>query len=227
VLLLMTASSAQSSGGSYVIDGGTAPERAQISAALNASSFDWSLVPMRVQFHVSPGSESCSAPGQIWVDANLLDSGRFSWGVVQHEYAHQVDFFLLTDADRVELLRLLGGQTWWDSPYAAVPHRQLGAERFASTLAWSYWPSNNNAMRPSSPGDESAAMAPASFRAVLQRILGLHASTALRLPVVAQHTGKDGRRWSATNTGIPRRTPSISVANDQTLRPNALRQSCG
>ena len=31
-------------------------------------------------------------PGQIWLDASLLDSGRFSWGVVQHEYAHQVDF---------------------------------------------------------------------------------------------------------------------------------------
>ena len=39
----------------------------------------------------------------------------------------------------------LGGETWIPLPGATVPFWQIGAERFASMLSWSYWPSTNNA----------------------------------------------------------------------------------
>jgi hypothetical protein len=172
-LLLLAPSAADAAGGRYRIDGGTAAERAQIAAALDASSFDWSLVPVEIEIHVARGSGSYATPGQIWLDPDLLDAGRFAWGVVQHEYAHQVDFFCLTDTTRAELQPLLGGQAWWSSPTNVLPHAQLTAERFASTLAWSYWASPDNVMRPQRATDESAAMPPAAFRALIQRDLGL------------------------------------------------------
>src|SRR5258708_39894714 len=50
--------------------------------------------------------------GHIWLDAGLLDAGMFSWGTVQHEYAHEVDFFLLDSAKRRLLQTLIGGEGW-------------------------------------------------------------------------------------------------------------------
>lgn len=182
-LLLLAPSAAHAASGHYHVDGGTADERAQITAALSASSFDWSIVSAQIEIHVSRGTGSYATPGQIWLDADLLDAGRFSWGVVQHEYAHQVDFFCLTDANRAELQPLLGGQAWWDPPTGALPHAQLTAERFASTLAWSYWPSPDNVMRPLKPTDESATMPPAAFRALMQRLLARPAANAASAPV--------------------------------------------
>jgi hypothetical protein len=170
-LLLLAPSAAHAAGGRYRIDGGTAIERAQIAAALDASSFDWSIVPAEIEIHVARVSASYATPGQIWLDPDLLEAGRFAWGVVQHEYAHQVDFFCLTDTTRAELQPLLGGQAWWSSPTSALPHAQLTSETFASTLAWSYWPSADNVMQPLRATDESAAMPPAAFRALVQRVL--------------------------------------------------------
>jgi hypothetical protein len=186
-LVLLAPSAARAAGGDYRVYGGTAAERAQVAAALNASSFDWSIVPAQIDVRIARGSGSYATPGQIWLDADLLDAGRFSWGVVQHEYAHQVDFFCLTDATRARLQPLLGGQTWWDPPTGEfVPHAQLTAERFASTLAWSYWPSSENVMRPLKPTDESAAMPPAAFRALLERSLGLPAPDAASASVLSR-----------------------------------------
>ena len=74
-----------------------------MTAALNASSFDWSVVPGQVVVHIGKGISSHAVAGEIWLDGALLDSGRFSWGVVQHEYAHQVDFGVLTDSMRLQL----------------------------------------------------------------------------------------------------------------------------
>lgn len=54
-----------------------------------------------------------------------------------------------------------------------LEHARLGCERFASTLVWSYWQSQDNAYRPISAADESAAMAPAAFRSLLGRLLGV------------------------------------------------------
>ena len=70
----------------------------------------------------------------------------------------------------------IGGKVWSHTPGTAARHGpdhvSLGAERFASTLAWSYWQSPANSLKPTSKKDESAAMAPARFRALLEQMLG-------------------------------------------------------
>lgn len=136
----------RATGGRYAFAGGTPRERAEVVHALDASSFDWQTVPARITIHIEPGTSSYATPGEIWLDANLLEAGMFAWGVVQHEYAHQVDFFLLTAPARALLLRRLGATVWCSQ--TSVRRDQLGCERFASTLAWAYWPSPENCMRP-------------------------------------------------------------------------------
>src|SRR4051794_2971677 len=64
-------------------DGGTMPQRAQVRAALAASSFDRSVIPAPVTVHIVRGVLSHAAPGEVWLDGDLLDSGRFGWAVVQ------------------------------------------------------------------------------------------------------------------------------------------------
>ncbi len=158
-------------GGDYSFDGGTSAQRAQVQKALNASSFDWSIIRNQVTVHVGR-FDSHAAPGEIWLDSRLLDSGRFSWGVVQHEFAHQIDFFLLTPENRVELQRLLGAKAWcWET--SGLQHGDYGCERFASTVAWAYWQNGDNCMKPASKSDESGGMSPAAFRATLARLLDI------------------------------------------------------
>jgi hypothetical protein len=173
LLALVFAQQAAAGGGNYTFDGGTTRERAQVRSALEASSFPWGVVPGPVTIHIPRGiASSESVPGEIWLDANLLDAGTFSWGVVQHEYAHQIDFLLFDDATRAKLNTLLGGASW----YYTIPglqHARYGCERFASTLAWSYWQSPQNSMKPESAADESAAMAPAQFRELIAGLLGV------------------------------------------------------
>ena len=53
-----------------------------------------------------------------------------------------------------------------------MAHEQYGCERFASTLAWAYWPNAQNSMKPSSAKDESAAMGPARFRQLMGIMIG-------------------------------------------------------
>jgi hypothetical protein len=103
---------------------------------------------------------------------------------VQDEYAHQIDYFLLDDAKRARLNWELGGRDWCYG-VKNLPHSQYGCERFASTLVWSYWQSRDNAYRPDAWDDESAAMAPAPFRALLSAMLGR--------PTVA--TGRSVSSW--------------------------------
>jgi hypothetical protein len=124
-------------------------------------------VPGPVVVHIQRDVESSAAPNQIWLDANLLDAGRFSWGVVQHEYAHQVDFALLDTATRAQLHTLLGGITW----SGAEGHASLDCERFADLVAWSYWSQPDNVMKPLSVQDEGGQVTPAVFRAALSLIL--------------------------------------------------------
>jgi hypothetical protein len=166
---------AHASGGNYVFDGGTPAEQAQVRKALEASSFDWSLVPAQITIHIQHGATSEAVPGEIWLDADLLDAGRFAWGVVQHEYAHQVDFFLLDDAKRAQLSRVLGGVAWWNGPALApngtLRHTQLTSERFASTVAWAFWPRSANCMSPKATNGEASSIRPAAFRALLAKLL--------------------------------------------------------
>ena len=106
------AQSALASGGSYTFVGGTAGERATVRSALDASSFDWGLIPSTITFTIAPVRNPDPTYGQVFIDPKLLDAGRFSWGVVQHEMGHQVDFFLLDDTKRQILEQRLGGQDW-------------------------------------------------------------------------------------------------------------------
>ncbi|MGB2952392.1 MAG: hypothetical protein WBB74_03230 [Gaiellaceae bacterium] len=174
-LVLLTAATsatmAKAGPGSYVIDGGTRFERRQVTRALAASTFDWTLVPTKVTIHVQRTALGAdAAPGEIWVDPRLLRAGEFSWGIVQHEYAHQIDFFLLDDSIRARLLQILGGTAWCYGE-AGLPHGAYGCERFASTLAWAYWPSRENCMRPAEVGSETSSMRPARFRRLLGSLL--------------------------------------------------------
>jgi hypothetical protein len=153
----------------YAVDGGSARERAQIEAALAASAFDWRLVPVPVQVHIRPGVAARATPGHVWLSTELLASGRFAWAVIQDEFAHQIDFFLLDESKRALLNAALGGESWYAAP--GVPHERRGAERFAATLVWTYWPSRENSYRPRSPRDESAALEPERFRRLLALLL--------------------------------------------------------
>jgi hypothetical protein len=159
-------------GGNYTFAGGTAKEQATVRSALDASNFDWGLIPSSITFTIGSVGASYSTYGHVFIDSQLLDSGRFSWGVVQHEMGHQVDFFLLDDAKRRLLEQRLGGKDWCYS-VPDLKHSDYGCERFASELAWAYWPSPDNSMRPTSPTDEAAAMPPAVFRTLLAELLGV------------------------------------------------------
>lgn len=173
---LAFAAPAQAGGGRYTIDGGTPVEQAQVKMALDASSFNWSQVPETVSIHILPGTGdlglgeggSSALPGEIMLDADTLDWGPFAWGVVQHEYAHQVDFFLLTEAQRAEATKLLGGDRWaFDGTFA---HEQYTAERFASMLAWTFWTSPVSAEGPHYDRDTLMAGADThAFQAMLAR----------------------------------------------------------
>ena len=180
---LALAPAALASGGNYTFAGGTRDQRGQVVQALQASSFPWSVVTQSVVVHIARGIPSSATPGNVWLDGDLLDAGRFSWGVVQHEYAHQLDFLVLTEAQRTALHALLGGATWWDDGVAA--HGARDCERFADEVAWSYWTSADNVMRPAGPQDEGGQVAPAAFRAALARLLP--AIAPLRTTAAVKH----------------------------------------
>lgn len=163
---------ARPAGNGYSFDGGSGVERATVRSALAASAFDWSLVPGHVTIHIVGRGRCAASKGQIWLSSSLLSLGQASWGVVQHEYAHQVDFFLLDDSERARLDRLLGGRAWWPGR-EVIRHNQYGAERFASTLAWSYWPSPHNSLIRFARA-EATAMPPARFRRLLARLIVAH-----------------------------------------------------
>jgi hypothetical protein len=171
-------------GGSYAFSGGTAKEQATVRSALGASSFDWSLIPKTITVHIGAYGDSYSTYGEVFLDSTLLDSGRFSWGVVQHEFAHQVDFFLLDDAKRALLEQQLGGADWCYTT-TGLSHSEHGCERFASELAWAYWPSADNSMRPSETNDEAGAMPVAAFRSLLAELLGIPSVAAAPQPTKA------------------------------------------
>lgn len=180
--------------------GGTSAQQATVRAALNASSFDWSLLPQQVTVHVGTYGSSYSTDGDVYIDGSLLDAGRWSWGVVQHEFGHQVDFMLLDDAKRAVLQQQLGGVDWcYTTP--GLQHSQHGCERFASELAWAYWPAADSAMSPANCNDESAGMPPAAFRALLAELIGapstvstVSATTKAYAPAVKQAPKKTKKK---------------------------------
>jgi hypothetical protein len=163
--------SALAGGGDYGFEGAAPAERSTVRAALNASAFDWSIVPQHVTIHVGPYGVSHSTPGDIWLDRGLLGAGRFAWATVMDEYAHQIDFQVLDAPSRAVLQTKLGTSAWcYES--AGLPHGANGCERFSSMVAWAYWPSKDNSYRPASPTDESASMPAAEFRNLLSALVG-------------------------------------------------------
>lgn len=164
--------SALAAGGDYVFRGASPSERSTVRAALNASSFDWGVVPKQVTVHVGSYGVSHSTPGDVWLDRGLLTSGRFAWATVMDEYAHQVDFFVLDPVRRAVLQQRLGASAWCYE-VAGLPHSAHGCERFSSMVAWAYWPSKDNAYRPASTADESAAMPAGEFRTLLATVVGM------------------------------------------------------
>jgi hypothetical protein len=170
-LLVVLPGAAQAAGGDYVFDGGSARQQAQVVKALGASSFDWSIVPTQVTVHIGAPGVSHATPGHVWLEASLLDAGMFSWATVMDEYAHQVDFLVLDPSRRALLQQRLGAQAWCYET-AGLAHAANGCERFASMVAWAYWPSAQNAYKPTSRSDESASMPAAEFRALLTELIG-------------------------------------------------------
>ncbi len=171
VLYLFSATGAGAYGGHYVFVGGTPAQRAVVVAALDASRFDWSLVQETVTIVLGPGLTTSALPETISIDSDLLDAGRFAWGPIQHEYAHVVDYSLLDPGMRAYLGQRLGGASWWQEPGTPLPHGQLASERFATEVAWSYWPSPSNSLKPSSAKDEGGSIAPRKFRLLLARLI--------------------------------------------------------
>jgi hypothetical protein len=183
--VLIRAGTALAGGGNYVFAGGTAAEQANVKAALDASSFDWSIVPAQITIRIGRDYPSAAWRGTISLDSNVVDAGQLAWGTIMHEYAHQVDYVVLDDAKRTILQSAIGGRSWWFQP--DLVHSDLTSERFASTLAWAYWPKPANLLNPAELGVESGAMAPAKFRTLLNRLIGVpdplnRASAELRSP---------------------------------------------
>jgi hypothetical protein len=171
LVALALPASALAGGGNYGFEGAAPAERSTVRAALNASTFDWNLVPQHVTIHVGPYGVSHSTPGDIWLDRGLLGAGRFAWATVMDEYAHQIDFQVLDASSRAVLQEKLGTSAWcYES--ADLSHGANGCERFSSMVAWAYWPSKNNSYRPASPTDESASMPAAEFRNLLSSLVG-------------------------------------------------------
>lgn len=162
---------ASAAGGNYVFSGGTAAQRDTVRAALDASAFPWGVVPQKIEIDIASGIASEASPGVIALDSNLLDQGSFAWGIVQHEYAHQVDFLLLGSAGRAALQKALGATTWCWADNPSLDHAAYGCERFASVLAWAYWRNADNCLAPHAATDEAGALAPAAFKRLLGQIL--------------------------------------------------------
>jgi hypothetical protein len=170
-LFFSYARTAQAALPSYVFDGGTAAEQHQVTQALAASSFNWSLIPQTITVHIGNSGQTDATPGNVYLASSLLDSGSFSWGVVQHEFGHQIDFLLLNDSERAQLQSAIGGSDWCYS-VAGLPHSSYGCERFASELSWAYWPSADNCMKPTAQNPEGGFMPVARFRSLLASLLG-------------------------------------------------------
>ena len=178
-VVLVLPATALAGGGDYSFDGATPAERATVRNALNASSFDWGIVPQRVTIHVGNVGTSHATPGHVWLDRGLLAAGRFAWATVMDEYAHQVDFLVLDSPRRATLQQRLGTSTWCYET-AGLAHGAYGCERFSSMVAWAYWPSKLSSYRPESARDESAAMPAAEFRQLLSALVGVPSSLKQR-----------------------------------------------
>jgi hypothetical protein len=150
--------------------GGSDAARAEVLAALDASAFDWSLIGRPVTVQIYACGCAGSRPGVVVVDETMLAAspyGRaYTWGIVQHEFAHQVWWYALDDGRRSQFQTLLGGaDLCYEQP--GLPHDAHACELFASTLGWAYWPVAGNPMQ------AEKVMGARQFRRLLSRMLGV------------------------------------------------------
>lgn len=141
-------------GGHVTFDGGTSLEQQNVTDALAVSTFNFNQLPnitVRIVPSLPPGESGEAVAGTVTLVAGFLDQGIFAFGTVQHEFAHEVDYLLLSDAQRQEALTVLGASAWY-SP--SLAHADQGRERFATTLAWTFWPDRLNNQAPGYKGSE-------------------------------------------------------------------------
>jgi hypothetical protein len=174
-LALLVPANAQARGGSYTFSGGSELGRGEARNALESSAFDWGLVAEPVTIQIVDCGCAGARPGVIVLDETLLEStpyGRaYTWGIVQHEYAHQVWWFTLEGAQRSFLQEELGGaDLCYEQP--GLPHDAHACERFARTLAWAYWPNHGN------PARTEISLGGRRFRALTIPLLGPRARVA-------------------------------------------------
>jgi hypothetical protein len=172
---LLVPPNADARGGSYTFSGGSEAARAEVRSALEASAFDWGLVPETVTIQISDCGCAGARPGVVVLDETLLEAtpyGRaYTWGIVQHEYAHQAWWLALDDGQRSVLQGTLGGaDLCYERP--GLSHDDHTCERFASTLAWAYWPQRDN------PAASEIAMGGRRFRSLVASLLGTQARVA-------------------------------------------------
>lgn len=179
--LSVTTAPALAGGGRYVFDGGTPEQQAQVKRGLDVSAFNWGVVPTTITIHIVSAASALTLPnaetygpvagyagrGEIWIAGEPLDWGARGWSVIQHEYAHEVDLFLLDDAKRAQLMQLLGGTRW--SFDAQLAHSDYSGERFASMLSWTFWPdaANFNGPRFNKDVGSMANLDPRGFQTLL------------------------------------------------------------
>jgi hypothetical protein len=148
-----------------------------VVAALDASAFDWSLIGRPVTVQIFDCGCAGSRPGVVVLDETMLASspyGRaYTWGIVQHEFAHQVWWYALDEGRRIELQTVLGGaDLCYEQP--GLPHDAHACELFASTLGWAYWPAAGNPMQ------VERVMGARQFRRLLSGMLGVSPRLTLR-----------------------------------------------
>jgi hypothetical protein len=73
---LFVPAKAQAGGGAYVFSGGSETARAQVRAALEASSFDWGLVRAPVTVRIANWGCAGSSPGLIVLESDPLEQGN-------------------------------------------------------------------------------------------------------------------------------------------------------
>jgi hypothetical protein len=120
-------------------------------------------VPVEVTIQLVDCGCAGSRPGVIVLDETLLESPpygpAYTWGLVHHEYAHQIWWYVLDDVERTFLQERLGG-TDLCFEQRGLPHDAHTCERFANTLAWAYWPVEGNPVqgeRPSGRGSSAGS----------------------------------------------------------------------
>ena len=169
----LLAARAQAAGGAYVIEGGSAEAQATLRAALDVSRFDFSRIPEPITIRITRCGCAGAKPGLIVLDEDVvLDTSlgrKYAWGLIQHEYSHQVDYSLFQDDDRAALRRLLGGRDWCYET-AGLSHEDHGCERFAEVFTWAFWPNGSNIQRQHARGVAPGIPA-RRFRAIVNRLL--------------------------------------------------------